>query len=315
MKKKEDLELQSNEMNLPFPEARERFMNRIKQDNIEIKSQEKEISDLRKMIEQYQRNIKEIDSDLRDKPKENDDNQKYEILYKKEKEINEFMEKYESDRAKELEKMNQLQEVNVGILEHMAKNISRSNKLPNKGTVENLKDDLNFKQRQLDDAENTAAQLQVEVESRTQDLEKIKNLEGRMDKEMESYQQNVDKMRDEMQNKFTKVGELQAQHEAEKQKLLNIRELVGRYKVALSKQSTYHAMKHDTRRNMILQHDIYKRLYDIEKILTSNESQIYAIQQYIEAKGAESNYQERMQQSILLCSQINEEIIKRSLQP
>lgn len=136
-----------------------------------------------------------------------------------------------------------------------------------------------------------------------------------MDKEMESYQQNVDKMRDEMQNKFTKIGELQAQHEAEKQKLLNIRELVGRYKVQLSKQSTYHAMKHDTRRNMILQHDIYKRLYDIEKILTSNESQIYAIQQYIEAKGAESNYQERMQQSILLCSQINDEIIKRSLQP
>jgi len=37
LKRKEDLELQSNELNLPFPEARERFMNRIKQDNAEIK--------------------------------------------------------------------------------------------------------------------------------------------------------------------------------------------------------------------------------------------------------------------------------------
>ena len=97
------------------------------------------------MIEQYQRNIKEIDSDLRDKPKENDDNQKYEILYKKEKEINEFMEKYETDRTKELEKMNGLQEMIVGILEHMQKNISRTNKLPNQNTVENMKQDLNFK--------------------------------------------------------------------------------------------------------------------------------------------------------------------------
>jgi hypothetical protein len=77
--------------------------------------------------------------------------------------------------------------------------------------------------------------------------------------------------------------------------------MVGQYKVALSKQSTYHAMKHDTRRNMILQHDIYKRLFDIEKRLITNESQIYAIQQYIEAKGAESNYQEQMHQSIELC--------------
>jgi hypothetical protein len=30
IKKKEDLELQTNEMNLPFPEARERLLNRIK---------------------------------------------------------------------------------------------------------------------------------------------------------------------------------------------------------------------------------------------------------------------------------------------
>ena len=51
IKKKEDLELQSNEMNLPFPEARECFMNRIKQDNGDIKQQDKEISDLKKMIE------------------------------------------------------------------------------------------------------------------------------------------------------------------------------------------------------------------------------------------------------------------------
>jgi hypothetical protein len=36
-KRKEDLELQTNEMNLPFPEARERLMNRIKEDNAQIK--------------------------------------------------------------------------------------------------------------------------------------------------------------------------------------------------------------------------------------------------------------------------------------
>jgi chromosome segregation ATPase len=100
LKRKDDLELQSNELNLPFPEARERFMSRIKQDNAEIKQQDKEISDLRKMIDTYNRNIKEIESDLRDKPKEggNDDNQKYTILYKKEKEINDYTEYYEAEK-------------------------------------------------------------------------------------------------------------------------------------------------------------------------------------------------------------------------
>lgn len=178
-----------------------------------------------------------------------------------------------------------------------------------------MKKDLNFKQRQLNEAESTAASLQVEVDARRADLEKISNLEGRMDKEMEVYNENINRMEDEMANKFTRVEELKANHETEKQRLKSIRNQVGQYRTALSKQSTYHAMKHDTRRNMILQNEIYNRLNEVEKRLISNESTIYGIQQYIEAKGAESNYQEQMQQSILLSQQVNEEIIRRSLAP
>tara|TARA_B110001450_G_C17433993_1_gene405076 strand:+ start:413 stop:574 length:162 start_codon:yes stop_codon:yes gene_type:complete len=50
-------------------------------------------------------------------------------------------------------------------------------------------------------------------------------------------------------------------------------------------------MRHDTKKNKILASEIYNRLNDIEKKLIENESQIYAIQQYIESKGAESYYQ------------------------
>ena len=78
-KRKGDLELQTNEMNLPFPEARERLMNRIKQENAEIKQIEKDLTESRKIIDAYQRNIKEIEGDMKDK-KDGDDMQKYEIL-------------------------------------------------------------------------------------------------------------------------------------------------------------------------------------------------------------------------------------------
>lgn len=54
-------------MNLPFPEARERLLNRIKQDNAEIKQLEKDVGDVRKIIDTYQRNIKEIEQDLTEK--------------------------------------------------------------------------------------------------------------------------------------------------------------------------------------------------------------------------------------------------------
>ena len=122
--------------------------------------------------------------------------------------------------------------------------------MPNQAQAQDMKDDLKFKQRQLNDAENTAASLQVEVEARQEDLQKIKNLEGRIDKEMEQYAESIARMEDEMSNKFTKTGSLQAQFAEEKVRLEVIRMLVGKYKLGISKQSTYHAMRHDTTKNL-----------------------------------------------------------------
>lgn len=57
---------------------------------------EKEAADERKIVETYQRNIKEIDGELSGQATEkNEDAQKYEILYQKEKEIADFTEKFE----------------------------------------------------------------------------------------------------------------------------------------------------------------------------------------------------------------------------
>ena len=50
IKKKEDLELQSNDLNLPLPEARERLQTRIKADNAEIKILEKDAFDMQKSV-------------------------------------------------------------------------------------------------------------------------------------------------------------------------------------------------------------------------------------------------------------------------
>lgn len=97
-KRKDNLEMQTNELNLPFPEARERLMNRIKSENGEIKQLDKELTEARKMIDTYNRNIKEIEGDLKDK-KDGDDMQKYEILYQKEKQINDFMTSFEEEKA------------------------------------------------------------------------------------------------------------------------------------------------------------------------------------------------------------------------
>ena len=130
---------------------------------------------------------------------------------------------------------------------------------------------------------------------------------------MQQVTEKIVQMEDEMENKFTRTDDLKVDFDKEKVRLAAIRAFLSQYKSGLSKQMTYHSMKHETKKNQILQSDIYIRLNDIEKKLIQNESQIYAIQQYIEAKGAESNYQGAFQDCMALCHDINLDLIKKSL--
>lgn len=192
---------------------------------------------MRKMIETYQKNIKEIQNEISGGPKstQNEDSQKYEILYQKEKEINEFTVKYEEEKTQYECDLADNQKIIFALLEHMQKNMARQNRLPSHDQVDEMRKDLNFKQRQLNDAEMTAAKLQVEVEARTSDLEKIRTLEDRIEKEMQSVAEGINNMENDLANKFTKIDQLTAGFEEEKDRLFLIKKLVSQYKSQLSK--------------------------------------------------------------------------------
>ena len=192
---------------------------------------------MRKMIETYQKNIKEIQNEISGGPKstQNEDSQKYEILYQKEKEINDFTVKYEEEKTQYERDLADNQKIIFALLEHMQKNMARQNRLPSHDQVDEMRKDLNFKQRQLNDAEMTAAKLQVEVEARTSDLEKIRTLEDRIEKEMQSVAEGINNMENDLANKFTKIDQLTAGFEEEKDRLFLIKKLVSQYKSQLSK--------------------------------------------------------------------------------
>lgn len=165
LKKKEDLELQTGEMNLPFGEARDRLQNRIKQDSVELKQMEKELLEMRRMVETYNTNIREIEKELKDGGAGGGgEEQKYEILYQKEKEINDFTEQFQREKAEFEKEIGDSQHLIASLLEHMQKTMARQNKLPSQAQVAEMQADLKFKQGQLEDSETTAARLRVQKE-------------------------------------------------------------------------------------------------------------------------------------------------------
>ena len=95
---------------------------------------------------------------------------------------------------------------------------------------------------------------------------------------MQQVQEKIAQMEDDMENKFTKTDQLKEEFDQEKRRLAVLRELLKTAKPGLSKEMTFHSMKHDTKKNQILQNDIYKRINEVESKLITNESNIYGIQ-------------------------------------
>lgn len=96
--RKMDYEIQLNEAGLSIPEARDRILARMKEDNQAIANMEKSTKDAKKNIDVYEKRLRELEANLEDRKTEEEDKKKYEILYKKDKEMDEFLNSFDDIR-------------------------------------------------------------------------------------------------------------------------------------------------------------------------------------------------------------------------
>lgn len=107
---------------------------------------DKDAFELQKMVEIFQNNIKEIDQDLKESNVTNkDESKKYEVLYQKEQEINQFTEQFESEKDLHEKEIKEHQHLIASLLEHMQKTMAKQNKLPTQEEYKEMKSDLKFK--------------------------------------------------------------------------------------------------------------------------------------------------------------------------
>ncbi len=92
-----------NEANLSFPEARDRLLARIKEDNNFISNNEKRVREIRKNIDNYEKKLRELSNEDENKKKSEEEKKKYEVLFQKDKEMTEFINTYDSMRNSDIE--------------------------------------------------------------------------------------------------------------------------------------------------------------------------------------------------------------------
>ena len=70
----------------------------MKEDNITIAGIEKRTKEVKRNIEIYEKKLRELEASLQDKQSEEQNKEKYLILYEKEKQIDEFLGSFEKNR-------------------------------------------------------------------------------------------------------------------------------------------------------------------------------------------------------------------------
>lgn len=114
--------------------------------------------------------MRDLEAMLEDKKTEEEDKKKYEILYQKDREMDEFLNSFDKVRSNEINELSKLEKSITEVLEQTGKVLEISNQLPSGPS---------FSVSRNDKTQNTLAQAKAEYEIRLNNLRALENTEKR----------------------------------------------------------------------------------------------------------------------------------------
>lgn len=309
-RKKGDLEIQTNENNLSFPEARDRLLAKVKEDNSVIQNTEKRIREVRKMQENYEKQIREVANTDNDDKNAEQDKQKYEILYQRDKEMSEFIDNFESMRNNELNQIRGLEGNIVKLLEEASRIQMTNTDLPSVEEFEKMKTDQAIKENQLGMAQETLIRVQQEYEQRLEELRRLDTLEESIPRQVNNLKEKMQNMQDEISNKFNNIGQARNEKERRKQKLMKDREDLSNLRPKLKEELNTVSYDYELKKQKMSLHEQYGVITDLEKKISQSENALYSMKQFIQSKTVDMDYQHLKNECVNLMLEVNSVLIK-----
>uniref|UniRef100_A0A914W2R0 Uncharacterized protein n=1 Tax=Plectus sambesii TaxID=2011161 RepID=A0A914W2R0_9BILA len=265
-------------------QQRERLLEKVKKDNEEIAAMQRQTDEIREKIEQYHEELRELDDEYEDQAGEK--NEKYRELRQKEKQIDDFLDSFDINKAEEQERVERLHANVVKLLGHISRNWAQLDKTAVISGMDEY--DLGGIGHGKMTEAKTAPELQ-EVHVRLQEeLLKMDDMEEKAREELESLKIKIAEMDDEM-GVFNDLDTLKESVEQKREGLQaersRLETTVVEAREALKKlQAESTAIKAKLNEN-----DAYQQVVNAEKKLQYVEQNNYALRETVEARSAETN--------------------------
>uniref|UniRef100_A0AAR2LP20 Intraflagellar transport 74 homolog n=1 Tax=Pygocentrus nattereri TaxID=42514 RepID=A0AAR2LP20_PYGNA len=269
-------------------EERERLLKQVKEDNQEIASMERQLTETRDKLNQLTEELRQLAMDMEDHQGER--TQKYKELQKKEEEIDAYLETFDDSKAQELEHIREAQASIVSLLDHSSRMMNRLNLLSSVSPHElkSMQEDLSFKETEMQKSQSTAKGLSSESERLQQDLLKVEQLEGKVMAEMNSLKEKIQQMSEGLKT-YRDLDALKAAGEQKK--------MVREDKVSLTeRRDTFKKImqrmnqEHDALAAQLQENETHAQLTNLERKWQHHEQNNFVMKEFIASKGMESDY-------------------------
>uniref|UniRef100_A0AAR2M0C6 IF rod domain-containing protein n=1 Tax=Pygocentrus nattereri TaxID=42514 RepID=A0AAR2M0C6_PYGNA len=268
-------------------EERERLLKQVKEDNQEIASMERQLTETRDKLNQLTEELRQLAMDMEDHQGER--TQKYKELQKKEEEIDAYLETFDDSKAQELEHIREAQASIVSLLDHSSRMMNRLNLLSSVSPHElkSMQEDLSFKETEMQKSQSTAKGLSSESERLQQDLLKVEQLEGKVMAEMNSLKEKIQQMSEGLKT-YRDLDALKAAGEQKKmvQDKVSLTERRDTFKKIMQRMN----QEHDALAAQLQENETHAQLTNLERKWQHHEQNNFVMKEFIASKGMESDY-------------------------
>uniref|UniRef100_A0AAR2K7I2 IF rod domain-containing protein n=1 Tax=Pygocentrus nattereri TaxID=42514 RepID=A0AAR2K7I2_PYGNA len=267
-------------------EERERLLKQVKEDNQEIASMERQLTETRDKLNQLTEELRQLAMDMEDHQGTVDTLPYCIRLY-----FDSYLETFDDSKAQELEHIREAQASIVSLLDHSSRMMNRLNLLSSVSPHElkSMQEDLSFKETEMQKSQSTAKGLSSESERLQQDLLKVEQLEGKVMAEMNSLKEKIQQMSEGLKT-YRDLDALKAAGEQKKMRLQEDKVSLTERRDTFKKIMQRMNQEHDALAAQLQENETHAQLTNLERKWQHHEQNNFVMKEFIASKGMESDY-------------------------
>ncbi|KAM9331162.1 intraflagellar transport protein 74 homolog [Gastrophryne carolinensis] len=289
-------------------EEREKLLKQVKEDNQEIASMERQLTEMKEKAKQLSEELGRLDMDLEEHQGEK--MQKYKELKKREESMDSFFSTFEESKNQEMERKSETEANIVTLLEHSSRNINRMKQISSV-TAQELKimqEDLSFKETEMHKSKSTAKSLASESQRLQQDLQKVEQLESKINSELTSLKEKIQQMTDGLKT-YSDLDTLRASAEVKKKKLQEDSIILTKRRDTFKKINALLNSENENLKSQLQEHETHTQLTSLERKWQQYEQNNFIMKEFIATKSQESDYRHVMKNVSRQISEYNKTLI------